>query len=270
MPLSNGFTTPEFSIRTAYYLASACQAAYLDELGDWVTELALGERATVFQAGQFHGFVADLENAVLVSLRGTDTIENWLTDGRIIQVEDANYPGKVHRGFADGLRDLGPALKDCLPAATAGRPVWVTGHSLGGALATLAAVRLLGEDYVVRAVYTYGSPRVGDVAFYEGYRPVNSRFVNNNDLVPHVPLETLLVGVPGSGILHFVYKHVGTLKYLNRHGQLGEGMSDWDAKKEFLLGALARTGGRAEPAALADHHITSYVKAIATNLSREA
>ena len=47
----------------------------------------------------------------------------------------------------------------------------------------------------VRAAYTYGSPRVGDVTFYETYMPVLYRVVNNDDIVPHVPLRWMLVGL---------------------------------------------------------------------------
>lgn len=276
MIIASDFSTPGFSIQTAFYLVNACSVSYADEFGDWQVTLALGERATPFHLGELHGFVADLANATLLVFRGTDSIATWLADSRIVQIEDSAYPGKVHRGFAEALSVIWPQLKERLPPSSAGRPVWVTGHSLGGALATLAAVRLMNDGYRVRATYTFGSPRVGNFDFYNGYKPVNYRFVHNNDLVPHVPLEFLLVGVPLAdrslfghpvqGLLHFAYKHVGTLKYMDRHGQLGEGMSDWDQKKEFLANALVRSGGTFEPAAIDDHHIDNYVLAVGSNL----
>jgi hypothetical protein len=138
----------------------------------------------------------------------------------------------------------------------------------------------MNEGCNLRATYTYGSPRVGNLAFYQGYNPLTYRFVNNNDLVPHVPLEFLIAAVtlgdvdifgrPAHGLLHFTYKHVGTLKYMGRHGKLGEGMNDWDQKKEFMMKALMETGGRFEPEAVADHHIWNYVKAVGSNLPQEA
>jgi len=76
----------------------------------------------------------------------------------------------------------------------------------------------------------------------------------------------MVLGVRHRGLVLFRYKHVGTLEYLDRHGHLGEGMSDWSAKKEFILNALMRSGGTIEPDALADHHIDNYIKAIGTNL----
>src|ERR1041385_6769520 len=100
MPVVNDFETPGFSVKTAYYLAKASQAAYLDKLGDSIVELALGEQASTFRFDQFHGFVANLQGAFVLAFRGTEDIANWLTDGHLIQIEDPDYPGKVHRGFA--------------------------------------------------------------------------------------------------------------------------------------------------------------------------
>jgi hypothetical protein len=68
--------------------------------------------------------------------------------------------------------------------------VWLSGHSLGGALATLAAAHI-GQD-AVQGLYTYGCPRVGDAAF-AGKLPARShyRFVHRDDWVPTVPPEFL-------------------------------------------------------------------------------
>jgi hypothetical protein len=263
MALDNDFTTAGFSIKTAYYLAKMSEAAYREDLSGVSVELGVPPETPVLTFGEFFGFVADLGGQFVLAFRGTDSFDTWLTDFNVIQVQDESYPGKVHRGFATALGLMWPGLKERLPA---GRPVWVAGHSLGGALATLAGVRLLAEGYAVPAVYTYGSPRVGDLDFYTGYRPVNYRVVNNDDLVPHVPLETMILAVRPFGLRQFTYKHVGTLEYLDRHGKLGEGMSDWDAKKEFILTGLARTGGTPWPRTTEDHHIASYVQALATNV----
>jgi triacylglycerol lipase len=217
----------------------------------------------LFQGGDFFGFAGAVGGDTVLAFRGTDSIDNWLTDGQYAQVDDPSYPGKVHRGFAAAMAALWPALAPLLPAA--GR-VWVAGHSLGGALATLAAVRLLSAGYAVPAVYTFGSPRVGDLDFFHGYQALTYRVVNNDDIVTHVPTESMILPVKPFGLKMLTYKHVGTLKYLDRHGRLGEGTSDWDVKKELMMTALLRAGGTPWPRATEDHRISNYLAALATNL----
>jgi pimeloyl-ACP methyl ester carboxylesterase len=75
-----------------------------------------------------------------------------------------------------------------------GLKIWITGHSLGAALATLAADRL----QAVHGLYTFGSPRVGDEAFQARFRPKAYRVVNGKDIV---------ASVPPAG----VFRHVGEL-----------------------------------------------------------
>ena len=79
----------------------------------------------------------------------------------------------------------------------AGWDFYITGHSLGGAFATLAAMDVItNKKYGMENLnqklhlYTFGSPRVGDLEFVntvQSYIPDMWRVVNNMDLVPHVP-----------------------------------------------------------------------------------
>jgi hypothetical protein len=88
--------------------------------------------------------------------------------------------------------------------------------------------------------------------------------VNNEDIVPHVPLELTMVG-----LRLFTYKHIGTLEYFDRNGQLGGGTSDWEKKKELMLDALADFEHPTLvewPDPVRDHFIENYIDAIAKNL----
>ena len=168
-------------------------------------------------------------NAAVVMFRGTcpQSLENWLSDLDISQL-DADYPGvpeaKIHSGFmhAYNATRLRPGIHAALerlfaegPAAGSPR-LLVTGHSLGAAMGTLAALDLqrafnLSADDV--RVVTAGSPRVGNQAFARYYRsrvPQTTRLVNGRDLVPtlpptrvgfyHVPSEVWIYHVdPGGG-----------------------------------------------------------------------
>jgi pimeloyl-ACP methyl ester carboxylesterase len=121
----------------------------------------------------------------------------WLTD----------WPkgGKVHRGFRKALDEVWEELHAYLAQLKrGGRRIWMTGHSLGAALATLAA-DLHGE---VQGLYTFGSPRVGNARFKECYSVRRAyRFVNGSDIVAQLP-------PPG------FYAHVGEPQFIDREGNI--------------------------------------------------
>jgi hypothetical protein len=125
--------------------------------------------------------------------------------------------GRVHNGFNLALKRIYPELQkrlDELRNQKLSRPFFFTGHSLGAALATLAAARY--EH--VHALYTFGSPRVGDALFASSL-PLKLvfRIVNNNDIITRVPLVgPLAPPPPGLGR----YEHVGALKYIDSGGAI--------------------------------------------------
>ena len=135
-------------------------------------------------------------------------------------------------------------------------------------MASLVSHRLAHEGFPVRAVYTYGSPRPGDRHFRDAYRLPNYRFVNDNDLVPHLPLR-------------WCYRHVGLLKLLTRDGKLLEQQSHWKSKKRELVKHAKHVQRAhrtdADPHLklgefdwLADHHLDGYLAGIARLLPRRA
>ena len=117
------------------------------------------------------GFVAvrragDEVDMGVVSFRGTENEQDWKTNLRCSltpvdspQAEGRVATGKVHQGFLEAFRSVRGQVDRYLPCAV-GLPVFITGHSLGGALATLGAAHLSG--WGLAACYTFGAPRVGD------------------------------------------------------------------------------------------------------------
>lgn len=104
---------------------------------------------------------------------------------------------KVHNGF----RDAYALIKDQVTEAVnelKDYKLYITGHSLGGALA-LIATRDLNSD-CISACYTFGSPRVGSVEFGEDIKPPIYRVVNAADAVPHVPPSYIIDAI------HFVLR----------------------------------------------------------------
>ena len=263
--IDSDFRAVGFSLRTGYYLAQCSLAAY-GGAGDWPETLGLADSIRTFQCGEFHGFVAAPQGRVVVAFRGTESIGNALTDVETALIRQAIFPGMVHLGFAHAAETVYPTVRVLLTALGRDRPIWVTGHSLGGAIATLVAHRLAAEGFPVRAVYSYGSPRPGDRYFRAAYRLPHYRFVNDNDLVPHLPLR-------------WCYRHVGFLKLLTHDGQLLEAESDWKHKKRKLI-KHAKHVQRAhrhdedphlklgEFDWLADHRLAGYLEGIARLLPR--
>ncbi|MFN9370395.1 MAG: lipase family protein [Planctomycetaceae bacterium] len=154
---------------------------------DWNLECFLhGKRFLPGQADT-EGFVASPRGSGprFVVFRGTDSgsVDDLLTDLNAIprRWRDRHT---VHRGFADEYDSLCAPLQ----ALGAGAPDLVlTGHSLGGALATLALHDLPGSRLV-----TWGAPRVGDRSFVDSLQAASiERYVHCCDLVARVPLASL-------------------------------------------------------------------------------
>ena len=148
-------------------------------------------------------------NGIIVAFRGTlpadtyDGFADWVEDLFAEPLPCHGFPGKVHSGFCADINALFPAVlaavKSLDPIST---PVYVTGHSKGGALASLCAYLLSQAGIRVRQVVTFASPKTGDSGFQAGYQQVirnQIRYENYGDLVPLVPPEdefiTLLAAI---------------------------------------------------------------------------
>ncbi len=111
--------------------------------------------------------------------------------------EDVNKDdlgGRVHRGFLEELGAVqGLVAAELLNRGGRSRPVYVTGHSQGGAEAALATRALLAGGFPVTSTYTFAAPRPGNLEFTKSIPatlPIH-RIEFGDDIVPHVP-PTLL------------------------------------------------------------------------------
>lgn len=200
----------------------------------------------VFDKSTTQGFlcrrnVPDEPAYLVLAFRGTEQkIGDWLTDAQAIPTQKDGY--RVHSGFYKAFNlvadDIKLALNDkaCFDEHGKKLPLYITGHSLGGALALLAT-KYIGHDEG-GSCYTFGAPRVGDYEFFFDIKAPVYRVVNSSDIVPRVPLgaaNQLLIGlVKGLGwLLGFSpqikslfdwaerqldklngYRHHGDLRYL--------------------------------------------------------
>ena len=145
-------------------------------------------------------YTCDYDNKLSIIFRGTESMRDVLTDLNIIQV-DMNLenfydetPPEVHWGFYNQFKELKPDLDKIIndyKSDDENKEIVFAGHSLGGALATIASVNYSynNPNLSVNCI-TYGSPRVGDQQFADIFNKnvKNSfRFVNDNDPIPCIP-----------------------------------------------------------------------------------
>ncbi|MBI4783005.1 MAG: lipase family protein [Oscillatoriophycideae cyanobacterium NC_groundwater_1537_Pr4_S-0.65um_50_18] len=183
----------------------------LNELGDRVNqtkEVIQNQVKQVVNLKQqisvYYGFVLTSPKMNILMFRGTQRQLEWLENILAIQ-EDYAHPvkgtaiGKVHSGIYDFYHThLAEAVKAAVQSLDPKKPLVISGHSLGAALATFAALDLaliLPEFQSGIQVYTYAGPRLGNKAFVEAHSqllPNHYRITNLADMIPMLPLSKLL------------------------------------------------------------------------------
>ena len=141
----------------------------------------------------FVGYSA-ANGAIVVSFRGSDNDRNWIDDFDFGQIPYlACSECFIHNGFYLGYLTISASVRYQIQLLTAkyrGAKVWVTGHSLGGALATIAALDIKAAFNPEMKVYTFGQPRVGNARFatyFASRIPDSFRVIHYADIVPHLP-----------------------------------------------------------------------------------
>ena len=237
------------------------------------------------------------QSAVLIVFRGTQYdlerdpygfIRDWSInfDLKLTNLSTNKPHIMVHNGFYDSLNSIWQGSKPSQNLQQfvenhAGKTLFLTGHSLGSALATTAGAKLIADDIVsmsdIGGIYTFGSPKCGDATFHEfcqqtGLANTIVRMVNNNDIVAVAPfthdsqkltshfLTHLFQNV--SNLLVYLstipnsngYRHVGELFYINRHGKIETRSTPRSRKTDAFIGGLR--GGALDP--VFDHRHKLY------------
>ncbi len=213
------FGTQELDLRTALFLAGVCGQTYVQFnnknglflvpdgyrlIGDFTAK-------GVDNSEERFGFLLESERASVLAFRGSGSAVDWVAD--FIAQQTAYRPvknaGLTHKGFTDIYMSSRDQILALVAQHPADKPLFVTGHSLGGALATLCAVDLAVNSACREPiVYTFGAPRVGDPTFVQKYNATvgsHWRFQNEFDIVPHLP--TLVYESPKTKKTYY-YMHV--------------------------------------------------------------
>jgi hypothetical protein len=257
--LATDFFSWDAELSEAALCAEMARLAYVKDVERLKTYLGRTAFHLVAAIGRQSGaqaFIAESVGEVVVAFRGTEADDptDLVADGEFLKTAWPPPSGAAlaHVGFAQQLDSCWGEVEERLSGV--GKRVLFTGHSLGAALATLAA-SLRDPDYLA----TFGSPLVGDAALARSLQHTkHDRFVDCCDLVTRVPPE-------GLG-----YAHTGTLRYIDRHGRVStspsEAMIAADRRDAFLdyLPTSLRIGHVALRE-LADHAPINYLSGVMGN-----
>ncbi|MEM0930257.1 MAG: lipase family protein [Pseudomonadota bacterium] len=208
------------------------------------------------------GFVATCDGPqgtyAVLAIRGTTSMQDWIrnVDAKPTPLpvpgggpNDAEEPQpNIHPGFHEAYKDAA-AQMEALLAKVASMPLFITGHSLGGAVAVISTwylerATLFQQTDRLAACYTFGAPRVGDHNFNKMFHTPVYRVVNSFDPVPMLPpsgpvTSTAKFVIRGLGrflpgaiifekIANFItdyqgYRHAGDLRYITAGREQSDG-----------------------------------------------
>ncbi len=188
-----------------------------------------------------------------IVFRGTEanSFEDIKTDISVKHTESAGELGEVHLGFKTALDSVWKDIEKWLKPTD--KDVFITGHSLGAALATVASVRINNEH--VR-LYTFGSPKCVDQEVVDNVSIGGHawRFRNNNDIVTKVP--------------PWGFKHLGKTMYFNANGDWVEHLTKWTFWMGWFRGTWDGLKNKSWDG-FRDHSVNNYVYLVGMAKAKE-
>ena len=144
-----------------------------------------------------------------MAFRGTVDIQNWIANLDAQQIAYPNCKGcLIHEGFYDAFQTVEGYVRkqiEALQKKYQGAKIYVTGFSLGGALATVAALDIKDIFGKVDEFYSMGQPRVGNeqfATFFSSQITNHFRVIHYADIVPHIPPQ---IPIPYSHFASEIY-----------------------------------------------------------------
>ena len=156
-------------------MAKCAQIAYMDGKEAKAAYKKVGYTSHKFienDGAQVH--IVSNKTEIVLCFRGTEPAEfsDIKADLNALPDKAANGHGLVHNGFQTEIEKIWDQIRTAMAKMKLdGKQFYITGHSLGGAMATIAASRL---PDVCDALYTYGSPRAGTRKFVKSFKPYSS------------------------------------------------------------------------------------------------
>lgn len=217
----------------AIFMAAICGQTYeqfSNKDGSFIVPLNYSvkdtiEAKSIIDVWEPFGFILESPQEIIVAFRGTSSTTNWISD-IIASQKKFKYVKEdclTHRGFTDIYSSARNQIMSALSNLPSDKTLYVTGHSLGAALATLCAIDIAANtEYDSLYLFTYGGPRVGDPSFskvFTKYVRGSYRIANEFDVVTHAPPS--IYKLPKRQKKYY-YSHVPTFSSLNfQNGSFG-------------------------------------------------
>ena len=239
----------KFSYKNALHFAEISNLAYQEEKVFKKTASAMGyKNIKYFDIDGAQAYGMSKEDYIVLAFRGTEP-NQWndvKADLNALHVKNELGKGRVHKGFKCEVDDIWKQIETWISKRKF-KHAYTCGHSLGGAMSTIACSRL-PEGSVC---YNYGSPRVGTPSWVKEFNSKYQlhRFVNNNDIVPRVPFALMW------------YKHAGTQYYINSYGNI-RNATLWQRLKDRFRGYRSAFKKREWFDSIYDHEMPKYIKRI--------
>jgi len=201
-----------YNKQNALSLAVACDLAYNKNKQQVITQIQDWGFTPIDVINKKKGhdidtqcFIIEKDKDIVVVFRGSDAKEDWFANFQAAQDPGPLKGTGAHEGFQDALFPAVIALTKHLSEDKVNdKRIWITGHSLGGALCSLYAGMLIENNIDVYGIYTFASPRPGSPQFEKQLnkkvKGPHYRVVNDGDIVPHLPPEPFF-SHPGKRII---------------------------------------------------------------------
>ena len=224
-----------------HHFAQVAKAAYLEDTPSRFKELG-NTSCKYYDNNGAEAYVAWNSKQITIAFRGTEPTEFSDIKADLNALHFHGY----HKGFyTEYLKNADTILEQVFSLLKRKeRPVYVCGHSLGGAIATVFSDI---NDDLVEEVYTYGAPRALTWRRAKEYKVKHIRYRNNNDVVPTVPFWFM------------GFQHVGECCYINFYGNVRK-LTPWQKFKDQWRGRWASLKSGMPFDGIADHNIGDYIR----------
>lgn len=308
---SIGFTIEkQFNFNNALFLSglfNATEKFSKTEIELKLTELGFEKIKWIenSEKGVF-AFIAERDEFAIIHFRGTSNFGGWMQDAKfitrrangkdptnLIRLDDGlDLNGWLHAGFYGSYQTVMGEFERKLSNVNKSKPLYFAGHSLGGALTSIAAGRASINGHNVHATYTAGQPRIGDKDFSESLDKAldgrHYRLIFEDDMVARVPptrngaeyfseiankfdilAELAVTSVEIAGYTH-VSKEINLTESLVQEGLIPPSVyfdiafwKDWSSKLNSIT-ELAKSK------ILKDHHSNNYACSISRLIKRNS